>query len=114
VIRIGADEENPTHLCRYQDASWQGNTPQGWSVQIMRGGRYRVSVIDAPGAEGSIYVTWQGKTENVPAKGKYPSATFTLPAGQGVIDIWFQAKGKPRAVEAPNSIEGDAILERLP
>jgi hypothetical protein len=114
VIQIGSDKENPTHLCRYQDASWQGNSPTGWSVEILREGRYRVSVVHEGEAPGSIYLAWQGKTESAPAPGKNPSATFTLAAGQGMMDIWFQANGEDRTLAASNGIQGDAILERLP
>jgi hypothetical protein len=93
VIHVGSAEENPVRLCRYQDATFRGNMPHGWSVKILRAGTYRVTVLGdrTPGGQ-VLSLAWNGQRQRRSLAADSASATFELPAGPGQLDIWTSAE----------------------
>lgn len=111
VIQIGSREENPLRLCRYQDGNYVDGVPRGWTVKILRSGRYEVSFKPAEiSGAGEIYVRWNGETRSQSIKAHESSAVFELEGGAGVIDIWFTAKGEERTIASDNSTAGDVDI----
>ena len=114
VIHIGSDAEDPLHLCRYQDGNYRNGIPHGWSVEIERAGKYGVSINRGPlVGPGRLFVSWNGKQTGRPVGADANSAAFELPAGPGVIDIWFVQDGRERVIFSDNSPPGDVDIRRL-
>jgi arylsulfatase A-like enzyme len=114
LIILDAEKENPARLCRYQDGDWREGRSHGWTVRIERGGRYRLSIHrDDKQQAGTLHVTWQDKELSAPLASGRSSAEFDLAAGEGVIDVWFQAQGRPRRPPRNNDPVGDVDVERL-
>jgi hypothetical protein len=114
VIHLGSESENPAHLCRYQDGTYRDGVPHGWSVEIERGGRYRLTIYRGEAtAEGRLYVSWNSKQSSRPLAAGQSAAVFELSAGKGVLDVWFVENGKERVVISDNSTLGDVDVERL-
>lgn len=114
VIHLGNPRENPALLCRYQDATYAAGRPAGWEVELERSGRYRftVEVGDRSGG-GRIHVKWGARTQSRPVLPGSNSASFRLDAGEGRIDVWFQADDRPREVISHNGTEGNVRVELL-
>jgi arylsulfatase A-like enzyme len=111
IITVGSEAENPTQLCRYQDAHWDGDEPQGWDVRIARGGRYEVSVVRADReAGGTISVRWQGRTQTAEVGRGGSTVGVELPAGVGRLDVWYRAENAERIVHTDNDTLGDTVL----
>ena len=115
VIHIGSDAENPLHLCRYQDGNYRDGIPHGWSVEIERAGKYGVSITRGPlDGKGRLFVSWNGKESSLLIGADASSAVFDLPAGKGVLDVWFVQDGRERVIFSDNSPPGDVDIKRLP
>ena len=114
VIHIGNPAENPLVLCRYQDCTFRDRKPDGWSVEIEKAGRYRLTINRGESRSPSrMLVRWQGTTQEQPLAANGNTAEFTLSAGTGVLDIWFQEPGHPRIPISDNSTLGDVTIELL-
>ena len=118
VIHLGSDMETPVLLSRYQDSTYVDGKPTTWSVFVERAGTYEFEVraeqtpaeemrlrIDGPGG-GPI----GGNEWAQPLQPGETRAEFDLPAGPAQIDVWVQARGKPRKLIADNSREGNVIV----
>ena len=114
LIRIGTSAENPTHLCRYQDANYREGLPNGWSVEVARSARYEITVNRGEQQEsGRVYVSWAGE-ELVESLGeRQETAVFQLGQGVGVLDVWFEQEGQGRVIVSNNTTVGDVTLRRL-
>ncbi|MAG94403.1 MAG: hypothetical protein CMJ48_11725 [Planctomycetaceae bacterium] len=114
LVKIDGSRENPMTLCRYQDGNYRDGSPHGWTVEIVQGGRFALSVdrgeLTGP---GDVHVDWQGRTQTQSVAADANRALFDLPAGEGVIDIWFQQQGKERVVVSDNGIAGNVIVETV-
>jgi arylsulfatase A-like enzyme len=114
VIHIGNDAENPVRLCRYQDGNYVDGVPNGWTVKVERGGKYRIAIDRGTlEGQGSLHVLWQGKKTVVPLSQTESSAVIGLTEGDGVIDIWFVPDGAQRVIVSDNDTAGDVEVERL-
>jgi len=113
TIHIGNPAENPTHLCRYQDATYENGKPRHWQVKIERAGRYRISVNTTDRVGGRIHVNFNDEEKSRPVLPGGNAATFSLPAGEGTLDVWFVADGKQRVVVTNNSPKDDVTLALL-
>ncbi|MBG86089.1 MAG: arylsulfatase [Verrucomicrobiales bacterium] len=114
TIHIGNPAENPVLLCRYQDSRYVDGKPTGWPVKIEQAGRYRLSVELADrNTGGRIHVAWQGKSQSRPVLPGTNSASFSLTAGEGLLDIWFQQDDKPRESVTNNGTIGNVVIEYL-
>ena len=114
TIHIGNPAENPITLCRYQDSEYQSEMPMGWRVKIERNGAYRIRVkrgtLDGPGALG---IAWQGRTQRVPLENGQNSGRFSLPEGEGRLEVWFELDGIGRITFSSNRTIGDVEMEWL-
>jgi len=110
-IWIDPRREDPTVLCRYQDATYVSGRPDGWSVRVVRGGVYEVTVRTAGPPDGFLCLQWQGQTQKQRVTPSAPSARFHLAPGEGRLDVWYQELGKPRVVVSDNSTLGDVTLK---
>ncbi|MCZ6632794.1 MAG: hypothetical protein O7G87_05270, partial [bacterium] len=112
IIHIGNEAENPIGLCRYQDSEYQDEIPFGWRVKIERGGTYEVRInrgsLDGPGALG---VAWQGRTHTEPLENGQDSGRFSLPAGEGRLEVWFELADIGRITFSSNETIGDVEME---
>jgi len=113
LIVVGTQHENPSHLCRYQDGTYVDGTPHGWSVKVATTGLYRMTVNVPLKKRGRVFVQWRDKTLAKTVTPDEPSADFQLEAGQGTVDIWYQAHGEERIIVSDNSTTGDVTLELL-
>jgi arylsulfatase A-like enzyme len=114
IIHLGHPADNPVTLCRYQDSTFVKGQPTGWTVKIETAGRYRVEINRGPrtGA-GRLHLRFNDREWSRPLLTGANAATFTLPAGEGQLDIWTQEDGQARARETTNTPVGDATLTRL-
>ncbi len=116
LIHIGSDREHPTRLCRYQDATYVDGVPEGWPVRIERGGRYEISINrDGHMEPAALHVTFNGASAIRELEKGVDRATFELPPGTGVLDVWLEMEGQGRIVFTDNDTLGDveiALLER--
>ena len=114
MIRLGSDEEQPVVLCRYQDQTYEDGQPTGWVVEIERGGRYEFTVNR--GGETiatTMFARVNDSVTSVELAAGAVSATFELPAGEAVLDIWVQKPGRPRVIISDNGTLGDVTVRRL-
>ena len=112
-IHIGSPHENPVRLSRYQDGTYVGGVPIGWSVVVERAGRYSVELLRGDSTEdGELWVQWAGRRQSKALAADESRAVFTLPAGQGRLAAWFVPNGKTRQWVTDNSDRGDVILQR--
>jgi arylsulfatase A-like enzyme len=114
VIHLGSDAENPLLLCRYQDGTYRGGVPHGWSVEIEQAGRYRLTINrgEADG-KGRMHVTFNGQSWSRPLGAGENAAVLDLPKGKGVLDAWFVEEGKDRVVVSDNSTIGNVEVRRI-
>jgi arylsulfatase A-like enzyme len=115
LIHIGSGFENPTHLCRYQDASYYNEEPTGWPVVVEEGGKYEIEINRAaPEGKGSLFLKIDDEQVSVPLNEGENKAVFFLPKGKFKLNIWFQEEGllfhKPRSIEDP---VGDVFVKRI-
>lgn len=110
VIHVGNPRENPVRLCMYQDATFVDGKTHGWSVEIERAGRYRVTMLRGMDNAGTIHVNWIGKAANQPTNASAKTAIFDLPAGKGVLDVSLTLAGQPPA-PGDNEQRGDVTVE---
>lgn len=114
IIHLGNPAENPTHLCRYQDATYENGQPKHWQVKIEKAGRYRISINRADrSAGGRVHVNFNGRQQSRPVLPGGNAATFSLPAGEGALDAWFVADGKQRVIVTDNSPTDDVTMALL-
>ena len=92
VIHIGSKNEPVTHLSVYQDNCYNFNQPTGWSVEIERGGHYRVTINRPNYPPANLVVKFNNKITNLPLEQGENSKIVKLPAGQGMLDIWVEPK----------------------
>lgn len=113
TIHIGNDAENPITLCRYQDSEYHDEFPFGWRVNIEQAGTYEVTInrgtLDEPGL---LSIAWQGKTQSLPLKQGKNTGQFTLPAGEGRLEIWFELEKIGRITFTNNETIGDVEMLR--
>jgi arylsulfatase A-like enzyme len=113
-IHIGNSAENPTRLCRYQDSTFVNGKPTNWSVKIERGGRYRISINRGDSQDGGrLHVRFNDRSQSRPLLPGSNSATFSLPTGEGELEIWVEEDGKGRIVTTDNSTLGNVDLRLL-
>ncbi|MCK5173809.1 MAG: arylsulfatase, partial [Planctomycetes bacterium] len=114
LIHIGSAQENPTYLCRYQDASYpySDSYPIGWPVKVVRDGVYRFTIVrpDHDGA-GALAVRWQDKTTRRPLEPGEHHAKLKLAKGQGILEVWIELNGKGRIKIKDRTTNGDIIVE---
>jgi arylsulfatase A-like enzyme len=115
LIHIGSGFENPTHLCRYQDASYYNEEPTGWPVVVEEGGKYEIEINRAtPEGKGSLFLKIDDEQVSVPLNEGETKAVFFLPKGKFKLNVWFQEEGllfhKPRSIEDPI---GDVFIKRI-
>ena len=63
VIHLGSAEENPSHLCRYQDGHRPYGTdpePIGWPVRVLKESSYRITADNSDFLGAVMAVRWQG------------------------------------------------------
>lgn len=114
VIHLGADAEPQSQLSRYQDGGYPGGIQTGWHVKVLRGGRYAVTFLRGPhDGPVQLVVGWQGKSQKQPLPAGKDTASITLAAGDGMLDIWLESSGGDRLPYSGNTKDGDAILRRL-
>lgn len=109
VIHLGTSQENPTHLCRYQDGHRDFGTdpePIGWPVKIEAGGRFSISKTDRSFAGAIMAVSWQGEVIRKRLASAQSGIEVTLSAGEGMLDVWIEdLDGKPAPKEFDVSIK---------
>ena len=114
LIHIGSEKENPSYLCRYQDATYVDKTPSGWPVFIEKAGKYEIKINrgDLLG-RGELCVAYDSELLTQPLNQGEDQAIFDLPAGELFINIYVKEEGKeyePRAVE---DLIGDVLVKRI-
>ncbi len=114
IIQIGSGLENPIHLCRYQDSHYVGGIPRGWPVKIVQAGKYEVS-INRCGymGQGKLFLKINDYFESHILEHGTNTAVFNLPETTGLLEIWFEEKGKKRILFKKNNTIGDVELRRL-
>jgi len=113
-ILVGHPAENPTHLCRYQDSAYLNGRPTGWPVRIEKAGRYRLTINRGESrAGGRLHLRFNDRTQSRPLLPGGNSATFSLPAGKGTLDVWVEDDRKGRVHHTDNSTLGDVDIELL-
>lgn len=114
IIHLGSDAERRVHLSRYQDGGYPGGIRSGWMVRVLSGGKYVVDFVRGDHSEaGTLVLTWQGRTNRSPLAAGENTATFEIPAGEGLLDIWLESAGGGRVPYSGNNSTGDAVLRRL-
>ncbi|RLD28656.1 MAG: arylsulfatase [Bacteroidetes bacterium] len=111
LIHIGSDAENPTYLCRYQDATYVNRKPTGWPVFIEHQGNYEI-VINRGGSSGKGHICIQydstfvrqaiGHNEN--------QAIFSLPFGEIKLNVWVEESGKDYVPRPDEDLIGDVLI----
>jgi hypothetical protein len=83
-------------------------------VRVLAGGEYAVDFFrgEYSGA-GTLVLSWQGRTTRMPLAAGEDTATFEIPAGVGLLDIWLESAGGGRVPYSGNNPTGDAVLRRL-
>ena len=107
LIRVDTQVESPFHLCRYQDGIWKAGRSTGWNVEIVRSGRYRVAIRRERSEAGELHVSWANVRQTSQLSAGKTSAEFDLPAGTGILDVWFQKANDKRRYDGDNSVWGD-------
>lgn len=114
VIHLGAAAERSTHLSRYQDGGYPGGIGTGWRVKVERGGRYTVAFRRGEHQDSvQLALSWGGKTLKQPLPAGTDTATFELPAGEGILDIWLESSDGKRLDYTESDSSGDAIVSRI-
>lgn len=114
LIIVDSEKESPCVLCRYQDGSYFQGASQGWMVNLLRPGLYQIQIERGQKQKpGKLVVNWQGQQTHEYLKTDESSAEFELPAGTGMLDIWFQAEGEDRVHPVDNGTLGDVMLKQL-
>jgi len=114
LIIVDSEKESPCVLCRYQDGSYFQGVSQGWMVNLLRPGLYQIEIERGQEQKpGKLVVNWQGQQTHEYLKADESSAEFELPAGTGMLDIWFQAEGEDRVDLIDNGTLGDVMLKQL-
>ena len=114
MIHLGSDEEQPAVLCRYQDQTYKDGQPNGWHVEIERGGKYELAVNR--GGDTSPATMHVRVNDSVPSEelaDGAASAVFELPTGKAVLDIWVQKPGRSRVIISDNGTLGDVTVRRV-
>jgi arylsulfatase A-like enzyme len=113
-ILIGSEHENPMHLCRYQDSHYTNGTPMGWPVKIIQAGKYEVA-INRSGyiGKGRLSLKINEYFESHDLEHGTNKAVFELPKMTGLLDIWFEEKGKQKKIFKKNHTIGDVELRKL-
>jgi hypothetical protein len=113
-IHLGSDAENPTYLCRYQDAAYIDQKPTGWPVYIERSGKYEFTINRGPVAEkGRIHMRINDKTMSKPLAEGQNRATFSLVAGKTKLNVWVQEQSKPYEPRSQEDTIGDIVVKFL-
>lgn len=113
IIHLGSAAERQTHLSRYQDGGYPGGIPSGWMVRVLSAGRYAVEFFRGDHTEaGTLVLSWQGRTSRMPLAAGEDTATFDIPAGEGLLDIWLESAAGERVPYSGNNPTGDAILQQ--
>ncbi len=109
VMHLGPQMETPALLSRYQDGTYRGGYSRGWSMRVAQG-RYEFRVKQpAESRDGSVFVSWLGHVRRKPAKAN-TGVVFDLKAGEGLLDIWWQADGEVRKITGDSSAVGDVVV----
>jgi hypothetical protein len=113
IIHIGNDAENPITLCRYQDSEYHDEFPFGWRVKIEQAGNYQIKINrETLNGPGELCIAWQGKTQSLPLGQDQNTGQFTLPAGEGRLEIWFELENIGRITFTSNNTIGDVEMLR--
>jgi arylsulfatase A len=114
-IHIGSDHENPSYLCRYQDAAYYNGKPTGWPVIVEKAGKYEIEIKkETPHDKGRMFVKIDNELVSKPLKEGMNKETFYIPKGKFKLNIWFKKESNlyynPRGAE---DTIGDVIIRRL-
>jgi arylsulfatase A-like enzyme len=114
LIHIGSPQANPIRLCRYQDSSYINGIPLGWPVKIEKSGLYEIS-INRIGYNGDaqLFLVFDNFSANTRLFAGENKATFKIPAGEGLLKIWFEEIGKDKIVFTANHTIGDVDIRLL-
>ena len=113
-MNVGSEAEPETHLCRYQDGTFVDGHARGWSVKVLRSGRYAITYLRGEyTGDVTLATQWQGRTTRQPLAAGTNRATIDVPAGDGTLDIWIESSDGARLPFTDNDTSGDAILRRL-
>jgi len=115
LIHIGSKKVNPVRLCRYQDMSYIDDKPVGWPVKILTEGQYQISINNCGyNHSNKLCVQFTGIVKNKRLFTGENSAVFSLPKGNGILNIWFEYGEKDNYVFTANHTIGDVDLELMP
>ncbi len=114
MIHIGTDAENPTYLCRYQDATYIDQEPTGWPVFIERQGNYEVTINRGESlGKGHLCIQYGSTLVTQPLSQGENQAVFTLPECEVNLNVWVKEEGKDY-VPRPNEDKiGDVLIRRI-
>ena len=87
---------------------------QGWDVEMLRTGRYKVEVkVPKTVRLSHLFLSWQDQVHWRSVDGSNPTAQFLLGEGLGRLEIWVQEDEGKRVRPGDNTVTGDAILTLL-
>ena len=113
VIHIGTKHENPSHLCRYQDGTYQEGKSEGWSVKV-KGGRYKITINRGTNlSAGRLLMQWGTRRSHTEMEQGQRSVFLNLWPDENILQLQFQAKGQPLQPITDNGTLGDVVIERV-
>ena len=114
VIHIGAPADNPTYLCRYQDATYINKKPAGWPVFIERQGNYEVTINRGESlGKGLLCIQYDSTCMTKPLSQGENQAIFSLPEGKAHLNIWVEEEGKKYEPRSNEDLIGDVLINQL-
>lgn len=114
LIHIGSDAENPTYLCRYQDASYIDKKPTGWPVYIECEGKYEVTINRGESLEEcQLVIQYDSTYVSQPLTRGENQAIFSLPSGNVTFNAWVKEPGKEYMPRPNEDKIGDVIIRRI-
>ncbi len=114
VIHLGSNNENPTYLCRYQDATYMNQKPTGWPVFIERQGNYEVTILRGTSlGKGQLCVQFDSTCVTHFLNQGENQAVFTLPEGKAHLNVWVNEKGKNFTPRPNEDKIGDVLIKYL-
>jgi len=114
LIHIGADAENPTYLCRYQDATYIDKKPVGWPVLIERQGEYEVTINRGESlGKGHLCIQYDSTYVTQPLSQGENQAIFNLPESTVTLNVWVKEDGKDYVPRQNEDMIGDVLIRRI-
>ena len=113
-IQLGSPYENPVLLCRFQDKAHVNGRPIGWSVFIERAGLYELTIDRGETTRaGTLHAAIQGNEMVCAMAEGQRAGVFSLPRGEGMLQVWMQYPGMPRDLPTDNTTAGDVTARFL-